>query len=79
MRSFNSQEIANTLLAYAKMEHVDIALLQVRPVHTSFSMFPCLLCGDHAMQLSCPAAGAVGHTSHSGILMPCCVVIVPCS
>ena len=30
MRSFNAQEIANTLLAFAKMEHVDIPLLQVQ-------------------------------------------------
>jgi hypothetical protein len=30
---FNDQEISNSLLAFAKLEHVDVALLQV---HTSF-------------------------------------------
>jgi hypothetical protein len=30
MASFNSQEVANTLLAFAKMEHMDVALLAVR-------------------------------------------------
>lgn len=35
MHSFNSQEIANTLLAFAKMEHMDIALLQVLRPHAS--------------------------------------------
>jgi hypothetical protein len=28
--SFNDQEISNSLLAFAKMEHVDVSLLRVR-------------------------------------------------
>ena len=33
--SFNDQEISNSLLAFAKMEHVDVSLLRV--CHIAFS------------------------------------------
>lgn len=29
---FGEQEVANTLMAYAKVEHVDFALLEARPL-----------------------------------------------